>query len=161
MKLNLSYFFFNCIGYRYWPIETSDFRNQSNIPYWYRKNPSAVSIETTSYALLTQLELDKIIYSHNIVEWLIEQQQASGAFISTQVIRRDGFFKLFNWFQLFFSDFFSWKLQDMDLLKRGVDGLSYFSVILFSSQNHPWIMNSKTYLIKMYLNLIVSNLNVV
>jgi hypothetical protein len=92
---------------------------------------------------------------------LIEQQQASGAFISTQVIRRDGFFKLFNWFQLFFSDFFFWKLQDMDLLKRGVDGLSYFSVILFSSQNHPWIMNSKTYLIKMYLNLIVSNLNVV
>lgn len=71
-------------GYRYWPIETSDYHNQSSIPYWYRKNPSAVSIETTAYALLTQLELDKIIYSHNIVEWLIEQQQASGAFISTQ-----------------------------------------------------------------------------
>jgi hypothetical protein len=51
------------------PIETSDFRNQSNIPYWYRKNPSAVSIETTSYALLTQLELDNsssnLALSHN------------------------------------------------------------------------------------------------
>ncbi|XP_063409247.1 venom factor-like [Mytilus trossulus] len=71
-------------GYRYWPIEFHDHRNQTDIPYWYRKNPSAVSIETTSYALLAHLELNNITYSHNIVEWLVEQQQASGAFVSTQ-----------------------------------------------------------------------------
>lgn len=71
-------------GYRYWPIEPSDFTNQTDIPFWYRKPPSSISIETTAYALLTQLALDKLQYSHNIVEWMVEQQQASGAFISTQ-----------------------------------------------------------------------------
>ena len=60
------------------------------------------------------------------------------------------FFQLFNWFQLFFSDKNILNIAGYgqnryiykkDLLKVGVDCSSYFShwfsVILFSSQNHP------------------------
>ena len=61
------------------------------------------------------------------------------------------FFQLFNWFQLFFCEKEIWKLQDTVrtgqkwLFKGGVDGFNYFhwfSVILFSIQNHPGMYNS-------------------
>lgn len=68
---------------RYWSVE--DDEEMSNIPYWYRKDATAMAIETTAYGLLTQLTLDELSYSHNIVEWLIHQRKATGAFLSTQV----------------------------------------------------------------------------
>jgi len=61
------------------------------------------------------------------------------------------FFRLFNWFQLFYSENYFPKVaghvqnrSKMTNLKGGVDGFSYFfillvSVILFSNQDHPWI----------------------
>ena len=58
------------------------------------------------------------------------------------------FFQLFSWFQLFFCEREIQKItghsqnrSKMTFLKEGVDGFSYFhwfSIILFSIQNHPW-----------------------
>jgi hypothetical protein len=44
----------------------------------------------------------------------------------------------------------------MTLLKGGVDGFSYFhwfSVILFSIQNHPWVMNEFFYVMYNRINV--------
>jgi hypothetical protein len=69
-------------------------------------------------------------------------------YIYSIYICRDDFFQLFSWFQHFpFKQKF-WKLQDtvkMTFLKGGVDDFSYFhwfSFILYSNQNHPWLCSA-------------------
>ena len=69
---------------RYWEPDASSL-DPSNIPYWYEYRPSAISVETTSYALLALLQLDEITYTHPIVNWLTEQRNYKGGFVSTQV----------------------------------------------------------------------------
>lgn len=63
-------------------------------------------------------------------------------FLST--IIGDDLCQLYNSFQLFSSggelpkfDGHGQNRSKIDQLKVGVDGISYFSVILFSNQNHP------------------------
>ena len=72
---------------RFWTVSDDINSIMSDFPPWYRRNPDAIDIEVTSYALLAQMELDEIVYSDNIVEWLLHNRQSSGAFVSTQVIQ--------------------------------------------------------------------------
>lgn len=69
---------------RYWGADPSSL-DESSRPYWYRVRPTAIMVETTGYALLAQLALNDISYSHAIVRWLSEQQNYGGGFASTQV----------------------------------------------------------------------------
>lgn len=71
-------------GLRYWTADASSLSENSK-PYWYRVRPSAISVETTGYALLAQLALGDVTYSHSIVKWLSKQQNYGGGFASTQV----------------------------------------------------------------------------
>ncbi|XP_006818468.2 complement C3-like, partial [Saccoglossus kowalevskii] len=68
---------------RHWTTDAAIF-GDGNKPYWYTHNPSAIEVETTAYALLTQVELDNIAYSNAIVVWLTSQRNSQGGFISTQ-----------------------------------------------------------------------------
>lgn len=68
---------------RYWGADPSSL-DESSRPYWYRVRPTAIMVETTGYALLAQLALGDISYSHAIVRWLSEQQNYGGGFASTQ-----------------------------------------------------------------------------
>ncbi|XP_077986835.1 A.superbus venom factor 1-like [Glandiceps talaboti] len=68
---------------RYWNVDDSSFGNGDK-PYWYARKPSAIAVETTAYALLTQLKLDNIKYANPIVVWLTKQRNAQGGFVSTQ-----------------------------------------------------------------------------
>lgn len=70
-------------GLRYWTADASSLSENSK-PYWYRVRPSAISVETTGYALLAQLALGDVTYSHSIVKWLSKQQNYGGGFASTQ-----------------------------------------------------------------------------
>ncbi|XP_071846855.1 complement C3-like [Apostichopus japonicus] len=70
-------------GLRYWTADASSLSDSSK-PYWYRVRPSAISVETTGYALLAQLALGDVAYSHSIVKWLSKQQNYGGGFASTQ-----------------------------------------------------------------------------
>nr|QVN30053.1 complement component 3 [Pinctada fucata] len=71
-------------GLRYWTVSNDMNSISANLPRWYRRYPEAIDVEVTSYALLAQMELNEIHYSGNIVEWLLQNRQSSGAFISTQ-----------------------------------------------------------------------------
>ena len=44
-----------------------------------------MSVETSAYALLAQMELGDYNYARRIAMWLSDQQNYGGAFISTQV----------------------------------------------------------------------------
>uniref|UniRef100_A0ABM0MSR7 Complement C3-like n=1 Tax=Saccoglossus kowalevskii TaxID=10224 RepID=A0ABM0MSR7_SACKO len=68
---------------RHWTTDAAIF-GDGNKPYWYTHNPSAIEVETTAYALLTQVELNDIAYSNAIVVWLTSQRNSQGGFISTQ-----------------------------------------------------------------------------
>ncbi|XP_070581805.1 complement C3-like [Ptychodera flava] len=68
---------------RYWNTDDSSF-GSGNKPYWYSRKPSAIAVETTSYALLAQLKLGDISYSNPIVVWLTKQRNSQGGFVSTQ-----------------------------------------------------------------------------
>ncbi|XP_064617744.1 LOW QUALITY PROTEIN: complement C3-like [Liolophura sinensis] len=48
------------------------------------KKAPALAVETTSYALLAQLKLGDVKYTHAIINWLIQQRNSKGAFVSTQ-----------------------------------------------------------------------------
>ena len=84
----------------------------------------------------------------NAETWKIRQYH--DLFVSLCCNIQRWFFQLFNWFQLFFCEKEILKIaghsqnrSKMTFLKGGVDGFSYFhwfSVILFSIQNHPWIL---------------------
>lgn len=45
----------------------------------------ALSIETSAYALLTQVLMGRVKYAGPIVRWLTTQRNAAGGFSSTQV----------------------------------------------------------------------------
>nr|XP_006813172.1 PREDICTED: C3 and PZP-like alpha-2-macroglobulin domain-containing protein 8-like [Saccoglossus kowalevskii] len=68
---------------RHWTTDAASF-GDGNKPYWYTRNPSAIGVETTGYALLAQVELGDITYSNAIVVWLTSQRNAQGGFVSTQ-----------------------------------------------------------------------------
>lgn len=71
-------------GLRYWSADASSLSDSAK-PYWYRVRPSAISVETTGYALLAQLAHEDATYSKPIVKWLSKQQNYGGGFASTQV----------------------------------------------------------------------------
>ena len=68
---------------RYWQSDDSSF-GEGPKPYWYSNRPKAIEVETTSYALLALLQRD-IKYTHAIVNWLTNQENYEGGFVSTQV----------------------------------------------------------------------------
>ncbi|XP_072015058.1 complement C3-like [Amphiura filiformis] len=68
---------------RYWEPDASSL-DPNNIPYWYEFRPSAITVETTSYALLAVLQVGELSYAHPIVNWLTEQRNYNGGFVSTQ-----------------------------------------------------------------------------
>ncbi len=70
-------------NYRHWVSDDSSFGTGPK-PYWYSNRPKAIEVETTSYALLALLQLDDLPYSHAIVNWLTEQENYEGGFVSTQ-----------------------------------------------------------------------------
>ncbi|ESO83810.1 hypothetical protein LOTGIDRAFT_169046 [Lottia gigantea] len=53
-------------------------------PHWFNKEPNALAVEATAYALLAQLEMGEIQYSNQIVGWLLQQRESHGSFVSTQ-----------------------------------------------------------------------------
>ncbi|CAB4009200.1 complement C3-like, partial [Paramuricea clavata] len=56
-----------------------------NTRYWHDgQGGNAIDVETTSYALLTQMALQRRGYAGPIVVWLTEQRKGGGGFISTQ-----------------------------------------------------------------------------
>ena len=64
-----------------------------NTRYWHDgQGGNAIDVETTSYALLTQMVLNRRGYAGAIVVWLTEQRRGGGGFVSTQV----DFFKLYK-----------------------------------------------------------------
>lgn len=70
---------------RHWGVgDDDDFKGQRK-PYWYRKKPNALAVETTSYALLTYLQYHDIDACYPIVRWLTQQRKTDGSFVSTQV----------------------------------------------------------------------------
>lgn len=46
---------------------------------------TALSVETTAYALLAQMALGRLKYAGPIVTWLTSQRDPQGGFVSTQV----------------------------------------------------------------------------
>lgn len=73
-------------GLKYWGFATDDdFEGEQDKPYWYVKKPGALAVETTAYALLTQLTLNDVTASNPIVSWLLQQREEHGSFVSTQV----------------------------------------------------------------------------
>ena len=56
-----------------------------NTRYWDdAQGGNAIDVETTSYALLTQMALQRRGYAGPIVVWLTEQRKGGGGFVSTQ-----------------------------------------------------------------------------
>ena len=73
------------VGLQYWGYAGDDEFGDLEKPYWYVKKPGALSVETTAYALLTQLTLNDVTASNPIVAWLLQQREEHGSFVSTQV----------------------------------------------------------------------------
>ena len=71
-----------------------------NARYW-TDGGNAINVETTSYALLTQMALKRLGYSGPIVVWLTEQRQGGGGFVSTQVRLRSIYGILFYFYYYF------------------------------------------------------------
>ncbi|XP_071847884.1 complement C3-like [Apostichopus japonicus] len=59
-------------------------QQQDGRPLWIQRGPSALSVETTGYALLAQIKLHEITYAAEIANWLSTQQNYGGGFVSTQ-----------------------------------------------------------------------------
>ncbi|XP_050403081.1 venom factor [Patella vulgata] len=71
-------------GFVFWgPGEENDFK-LGLTPHWFNKEPNALAVEATAYALLAQLEMGEIQYSNQIVGWLLQQRESHGSFVSTQ-----------------------------------------------------------------------------
>ncbi|XP_019632208.1 PREDICTED: ophiophagus venom factor-like [Branchiostoma belcheri] len=68
---------------RYWEADASSLGGGQQ-PYWYTRKPSAIAVETTAYALLTQMHIGDVQYSNPIVVWLTQQRNSAGGFVSTQ-----------------------------------------------------------------------------
>ncbi|KAL8600817.1 hypothetical protein ACOMHN_056475 [Nucella lapillus] len=71
-------------GLKYWSYAEEEAFGDQDTPYWYSKKPSALAVETTAYALLTQLTLNDVTASNPIVAWLLQQREEHGSFVSTQ-----------------------------------------------------------------------------
>ncbi|XP_013419834.1 uncharacterized protein LOC106180401 [Lingula anatina] len=71
-------------NHRYWEVDTYSRYEGDYIPYQYKHNPSAIAVETASYALLTQMLSEDITFSNPVVMWLTEQRGKKGEFVSTQ-----------------------------------------------------------------------------
>ncbi|PIK43974.1 complement component 3-2 [Apostichopus japonicus] len=59
-------------------------QQQDGRPFWFQRRPSALSVETTGYALLAQIKLRELTYAAEIANWLSTQQNYGGGFVSTQ-----------------------------------------------------------------------------
>ncbi|XP_071847883.1 A.superbus venom factor 1-like [Apostichopus japonicus] len=59
-------------------------QQQDGRPFWIQRRPSALSVETTGYALLAQIKLRELTYAAEIANWLSTQQNYGGGFVSTQ-----------------------------------------------------------------------------
>ncbi|XP_038046262.1 complement C3-like [Patiria miniata] len=68
---------------RHWGSDDSSF-GAGTKPYWYSNRPKAIEVETTSYAVLALLKVGQIQYTHAIVNWLTNQENYEGGFVSTQ-----------------------------------------------------------------------------
>ncbi|XP_064641209.1 complement C3-like [Lineus longissimus] len=72
-------------GMRYWSLDGRSANHDA--PSWYLESPPAASIETASYALLTQLAISDqesyFTYIGPIASWLIRQRTKMGSFSST------------------------------------------------------------------------------
>ncbi|XP_033108189.1 complement C3-like [Anneissia japonica] len=75
--------FQSAVPTRHWGANDSSFAG-SKKPFWYVRRPSAIAVETTSYALRTQVLNNDIEYCNPIVNWLTEQRNYDGGFVSTQ-----------------------------------------------------------------------------
>lgn len=71
-------------GLKYWDHAEEEAFGEHDKPYWYTKKPGALAVETTAYALLTQLTLNDVTASNPIVAWLLQQREEHGSFVSTQ-----------------------------------------------------------------------------
>lgn len=71
-------------GLKYWSHAGEEDFGEMEKPYWYVKKPGALAVETTAYALLTQLALNDVTASNPIVAWLLQQREEHGSFVSTQ-----------------------------------------------------------------------------
>ncbi|XP_028394711.1 complement C3-like [Dendronephthya gigantea] len=66
-------------------INSAIYDGGKNTRYWHDgQGGNAIDVETTSYALLTQMVLKRRGYAGPIVVWLTEQRKGGGGFISTQ-----------------------------------------------------------------------------
>ncbi|XP_022108952.1 complement C3-like [Acanthaster planci] len=68
---------------RHWGSDDSSF-GAGPKPYWYSNRPKAIEVETTSYAVLALLQQNEIQYTHAIINWLTNQENYEGGFVSTQ-----------------------------------------------------------------------------
>ncbi|XP_071482649.1 complement C3-like [Diadema antillarum] len=66
----------------YWDPDEAN--NAENVPFWLRRRATAISIETTAYALLAQITRQDYNYAGRIVRWLSNQGNYKGGFVSTQ-----------------------------------------------------------------------------
>ena len=69
----------------YFDPNPTNYQNDKTKPYWLQRRKSAISVETSAYALLAQMELGYYDYAGRIVIWLSKQQNYDGGFVSTQV----------------------------------------------------------------------------
>ena len=111
------------------------------------KNESKIVFERFVWAVRYQY-IVFLIKCKYLINYEIISEIDNTVFV--KIWRDDFFFQLFNWFQLFVLwtknpkvAGHSQNLSNLTFLKRGVDGFRvifhWFSVILFSFQNNPWI----------------------
>ncbi|XP_033111063.1 complement C3-like [Anneissia japonica] len=62
-------------GYRYWNVDETTHEMEDLSQCWRSFKPSFMSVKTTGYSLLTQVQLGKMDTSNEIVEWLVRQQK--------------------------------------------------------------------------------------
>ena len=88
-SINMMYVSVQCEIYTDAVYFNPDPQNYANneMPYWLLRRPIAISVETTAYALLAQMELGKYRDAGRMAAWLSNQQNYDGGFVSTQVSR--------------------------------------------------------------------------
>ncbi|XP_062513982.1 alpha-1-macroglobulin-like [Corticium candelabrum] len=69
-------------GSRHWEADTSVGK-----AYWYKRQPSAISVEMTSYVLEACLDVSDCQCAASVGKWLNSVRNSQGTFISTQVIQ--------------------------------------------------------------------------
>ncbi|XP_071489161.1 A.superbus venom factor 1-like [Diadema antillarum] len=67
----------------YWDPSAQNY-NTGYVPFWLRRRPTSIAVETTAYALLAQLTRRDYHYAGRIVQWLSNQGNYKGGFVSTQ-----------------------------------------------------------------------------